>query len=548
MRPKPSLWDHSPYRNSQSGTFNVGTLFQFPKRLEDPLKDAISPKQKIGVAILGGGVAGLSAAYELALRGYRVAVYEATDRWGGRIYTHRFKDGTYGELGAMRIPPTHGCVHHYIKLFNLPTRTFVSKNDKGWYWLRGQKARRSDWSIVAAKYDLPTAWLLSPDQIEGQIALTAASFIRQDKLLEQYANDLENPALRRLESTSLLQFVRGIPGRLEGLLPSDEVWEYAGHGSLNSWIETTSVLHWLREGTTLTGKGKVEIEGGMSLLIDAFVKALRDESAELLLNTRVLEVAMLNDGVQLIAQSPYGIKRDTFDCAICTVPASATTRLQFDPPLTAGKFEALSGLSYCNAGKTLMRCRKRHWEFLDGIYGGQSVSDLLHQQCWYPSDNADAVPTIERVTERTSDSEKPTSEATVWAARNQALSEAPAVFLAAYMWGNNALRFASLTPAERTEVVVSNVRHIHPKNEEYLEDVVHWSWDEQSNPGGGAFGFFAPRMQQRYQKLLCEPVLDSSNRPRILFAGEHAAIAQGWIQGSVQTATAAVIDVLDSWK
>ena len=41
------------------------------------------------VAIVGAGVAGLTAAYRLKRRGIRVVVYEATDRAGGVIQTDR---------------------------------------------------------------------------------------------------------------------------------------------------------------------------------------------------------------------------------------------------------------------------------------------------------------------------------------------------------------------------------------------------------------------------------------------------------------------------
>ena len=64
------------------------------------------------VCVVGGGIAGLTAAFELAIREHRVTLLERSNRWGGRIYTRRFNDGTgtYGELGAMRRPDGHECV------------------------------------------------------------------------------------------------------------------------------------------------------------------------------------------------------------------------------------------------------------------------------------------------------------------------------------------------------------------------------------------------------------------------------------------------------
>jgi oxygen-dependent protoporphyrinogen oxidase len=58
------------------------------------------------VAVVGGGVAGLTAAYRLKQRGLRVAVYEADERVGGVIRTVR-RDGYLAELGPNSIaaPP-----------------------------------------------------------------------------------------------------------------------------------------------------------------------------------------------------------------------------------------------------------------------------------------------------------------------------------------------------------------------------------------------------------------------------------------------------------
>jgi protoporphyrinogen/coproporphyrinogen III oxidase len=50
------------------------------------------------VAVVGGGIAGLTAAYRLKQRGARVVVYEAGERVGGAIRTER-RDGYLAELG-----------------------------------------------------------------------------------------------------------------------------------------------------------------------------------------------------------------------------------------------------------------------------------------------------------------------------------------------------------------------------------------------------------------------------------------------------------------
>jgi len=60
------------------------------------------------VGVIGAGTAGLYAAMILKDLGLSFEVLEASNRPGGRVWTHRFtpKDGDYYEVGAMRFPNT----------------------------------------------------------------------------------------------------------------------------------------------------------------------------------------------------------------------------------------------------------------------------------------------------------------------------------------------------------------------------------------------------------------------------------------------------------
>jgi monoamine oxidase len=74
------------------------------------------------VVILGAGMAGLAAGYELSKLGHDVTILEARMRPGGRVHTlhEPFSDGLYAEAGAARIPDNHDLTLKYIKLFALP--------------------------------------------------------------------------------------------------------------------------------------------------------------------------------------------------------------------------------------------------------------------------------------------------------------------------------------------------------------------------------------------------------------------------------------------
>src|SRR4051812_36302424 len=96
------------------------------------------------VVILGAGIAGLVSAYELSRAGYRVKVFEARERIGGRVWTIRggdrivqtgrpdqqatFSSGQYFNAGAARIPSSHRAILGYARRFGVPLETFVNVN------------------------------------------------------------------------------------------------------------------------------------------------------------------------------------------------------------------------------------------------------------------------------------------------------------------------------------------------------------------------------------------------------------------------------------
>lgn len=95
------------------------------------------------VVIVGAGIAGLVAGYELKRAGHTPIILEAQQRVGGRIYTLRepFTDGLYAEVGAMRIPRTHELTLAYIDKFGLRTNDFTMDNPNAYFHIGGRKMR-----------------------------------------------------------------------------------------------------------------------------------------------------------------------------------------------------------------------------------------------------------------------------------------------------------------------------------------------------------------------------------------------------------------------
>src|SRR5262249_52219807 len=111
----------------RGAALSVPALAALP-RLGSALEPPPVPAPQAGsaplrVIVVGAGLAGLAAAYELVALGHTVPVRAARDRPGGRVSPLRkpFADGLYAEAGALDFSDGYRHVLRYVKAFDLPT-------------------------------------------------------------------------------------------------------------------------------------------------------------------------------------------------------------------------------------------------------------------------------------------------------------------------------------------------------------------------------------------------------------------------------------------
>jgi len=85
----------------------------------------------LNIVVIGAGMSGLVAGYELLRAGHQVTILEARNRVGGRVHTLQdpFKNGQFAEAGASRIPSDHNLTLAYIDHFELSIDPFYAKTN-----------------------------------------------------------------------------------------------------------------------------------------------------------------------------------------------------------------------------------------------------------------------------------------------------------------------------------------------------------------------------------------------------------------------------------
>lgn len=494
--------------------------------------------QRKNVTVLGAGMAGLVASYELSRLGHNVLLIEASGRIGGRVLTKRFDNGDYHELGAMRIPKVHHHTRYYIDKFGLELRRFVNHHQepRSFYAFRGERATHIDYGrTLLPKFALsdrekeilkggekPAIALLSV--FKHGIELVKSDPKHIDAL---FGRGPMTDIVERLDSLTLGDYLREH-------LDTEEAVVLAGVASgLEVWWDKAASM-FIREEIALEENERHfdEIVGGMDRLPQAIGDALaKRANVTLELNTSVLAIHNQSDGVQLVVASDEGkkLRRIDADYVVCTIPFGVLRRIKLSG-LSNGKMRAIRNLHYASSSKVLFSCKRRFWETDYKIFGGASQTDLINRQVYYPSDVGsttgvvanDSLPGL-HASYALEATQPPTAPG-----RSGAL-------VGSYVWGSDARRLGALCKDERARVVRECVAEIHP---EILEDGMVLDsdsiyWDEVEW-AAGAFCFLRPGDLRHYYHDTIRP------EGRCHFAGEHCSMDQAWIQGALTSAHSAV--------
>jgi monoamine oxidase len=460
------------------------------------------------VIILGAGLAGLTAAYELTRLGYDCVILEARQRAGGRTWTVRggdqvvevgrprqrcyFDEGLFYNPGPARIPHHHRAILHYCKEFGVELDVVINDNRGAYLYGEGGGALANERVVQrTAVADLQghTAELLAKAVRQNALSqeLTAEDAERLIEFLRVYG-DLPEDLIYRGSSRRGFVTPPGAAGQAAGIghpydlsaLLQSRLWRYLGAAwSYNQQMTMLAPVH----GMDMIVRG-FEQHVGHLIQFGAEVRAIRRTP----------------QGVRILYwdQPHRQLQEVTGTFCICTIPLSVLASIPGD--YLPGMKNAIDNVSYATATRVGLQFNKRFWEEDENIYGGITWTNQIIQQILYPFIG---------------------------------LGQEKGVLLAAYPFGTNSFELSSLWPADLLRRTLSELGHIHPQASSHYDNGVTVTW-HLIHYNLGCFAAYSDVARETFY-----PILQQTDG-HIYLAGEHMSYLTGWQEGAVLSALAVV--------
>ena len=460
----------------------------------------------VKVVVLGGGIAGLVAAYELGKAGFQCTLLEAQERSGGRVWTVRsgttveFTDGTrqtasyrtdnYFNAGAARIPSIHKTILGYCR--DLGVALEVEINSSRSALMVSEKA-------FGGK---PVEQRQAVNDTRGHVAEMLA------KCLQQGALDQE---LTKEDHERLLSFLRVYGDLKSGLEYKGSeragVARPPGAGATTAELHPPLEMHALLDANFWNGMlfeeglnyqaTMFQAAGGMDRIPLAFARKL---GRVVQYRSPVKEIRKTASGVKVVYSQGGPEKVIEADYCICALPVSILKAIpnDFAPRVK----RAIDATAYSDNYKIAWES-KRFWETDFNIYGGISwLTSGPVGLVWYPSDR---------------------------------LFSGAGVVLSGY-GPERATEFGRL-PNVEAKLAASRaaVEQLHPGYGRQLSQPMYVSWGKIPYQLGSWVGGFSrgPQDEGYYDgpyKEFMEP------DDRVYFAGDHCSHLNAWMEGAVLSA------------
>jgi len=268
------------------------------------------------VVIVGGGLAGLSCAYELTRQGLHVTVLEARPRLGGRVVSYRdIVPGKVVEGGAEFIGANHPAWINYAREFglNLIPAEAGDENDLP-ITIGNRRIGKELQQRLYGEMDFAIAQAngAARDINEDQPWLSPSAEVLDKMSVADWLEKLPISKLARRALAAELTADNGMVVSRQGWLALLTVIK--GGGLEHYWTDTEAY----------------RCKGGSSKLTHALARAVGREN--ILTNTPVAKIELRHDRVRITTNRGKVIEADDL---VLAIPPGTWHKIDFNPPLPA---------------------------------------------------------------------------------------------------------------------------------------------------------------------------------------------------------------------
>ena len=506
--------------------------------------DALGAR-KLQVVILGAGMAGLAAGYELAMRGHEVTIYEGSGRVGGRVSTQRWSSGAHAERGAMRVPDTHDYTEYYTGISGLLGQRLSFSNENLGFDVRGKSSRDPkdyiQWDKLTKDEDCWAKKNGPAGILEGYMKLLFVELDKDPAMRRALvAGDFSRPRLKALDQMSFESYLKVVCGASEH-----------ARDLMGRVLSLAVNWHWSLAAVVRDMLGERDlkqlwcIKGGMDRLPRELAILAMKAGAVIHTCHKVERITLAEDGIGTVRfASGTTVK---FERLLCTLPLPVIhAQGILDGSFPAGKVAAIAAYKYTISTKVLF-----HYKAGGNITEvGRYVSDQQLQggfadpsraairqayppprQEYVPSPAADSAlaaaedePVRGALRLYTGD---PPCDASALAGAVHVDETAPSALLAAYTHEEASRSYADFDDPGVMPRVLALFKRLVPDVKPPDEAmVVRW----ERNPWSlAAFAITAPGLLSSYFAAL------KQRSGNVYFVGEYVSIAPGWIQGALES-------------
>ena len=487
------------------------------------------------VVVLGGGIAGLVAAYELRALGYDCTLLEARERPGGRNWTVRggdkvtFLDGTtqsctwdqghYQNFGPARLPSIHKTILGYCRKLNVELQVEVNMSRSA--YLQNDNANGGK----------PAVMRQVVNDTRGHVSELLSKSIHQGALDQDLSQEDRDRMLAFLRTYGSLDEA----GKYNGSDRAGYV-KTAGAGDDTAVLSQPIDMHTLLDESFWQGMlfdeafdmqaTMFQPVGGMDRIPYAFAKSLGDIVKY---GSPVTEIRKTSKGVTVCYKQKGTTKTIDADYCICAMPLTTLRSTQND--LSTPYKKVIDECTYSSAYKIAWESR-RFWEQDYNIYGGLEFVTVGCSPIWFPS-------------------------AGMFSERG--------VVVSGYTDESNS-PFGKLTIDEKLAESRKSIERLHPGHGKELEKPMYVSWGKIDYNQGSWIRSYGPGQQRSpgirltaqtgqaqsagAARTLSNPGYETLIQPDgpIIFAGDHVSHIVAWQEGAALSALRAVQQVADRVK